>query len=62
MAKRKKTKHHKKSTHIEVVSIGTRKIKTINITEKKVFFDVETNTYQEILPQSSSYDNENKQE
>ena len=44
---------------MEVVNITTRKVKKINIEEKRVFFDEETNTYQEVKNTSSSnYDNE----
>jgi len=44
---------------VEVVNIATRKVKKINLEEKRVFFDIETDTYQEVKTnKSSNYDNE----
>lgn len=54
-------KKQKKIIHVEVVNITTRKVKKINLEEKRVFFDEETNTYQEVKNTSTSnYDNESR--
>jgi|10_taG_2_1085330.scaffolds.fasta_scaffold06921_6 hypothetical protein len=45
---------------VEVVNISTRDVRVINLEEKKVFFDEQSNTFQEVkTKESSNYDNDN---
>ena len=59
MAKKRSKKRSRRDICVEVVNISTRHVRVINLEEKKVFFDEESNTYQEIKTKdSSNYDND----
>jgi len=50
------------SPYVEVISRKTRKIKIINLEEDNVFFNEETNTYQEVTNKTSNYNDDHKEE
>ena len=57
MGRKKKQKKYNIPICVEVVNIMTREVKNINLGEKRVIFDNETNTYQEVkITPTSNYD------